>query len=403
MALAKGVAKKLAYKKETNWGELPGASGAQYLRRVTSSFTANAEALQSGEIRTDFQIADYRLSTRSAEGSLNGELSPSAYADFFAAALARNFTSGGTATAEITIALVSGQQYTVTRTAGDWVTDGFYVGNVVRLAGAGLTAGNVSNNLLVTKVEATVLTVQTLGDNALVAEGPIAAVTAAVVGKQTFTPKTGHTSDSFAFEEFFSDVNVSEVYTGCKVGSVNVQLPTNGFATADFSFMGRGLTKTGAVQYFTSPTNATTEGLTVSVSGAVLVNGIPSGVITSCDFSVDRGLEAANVIGSNYAAEIFDGRVNVTGSLSVYMQDAVYRDYYLNEQAISIVVALSTGSEKDAEVLTFVMPRVKMSGGGKSDGETGVVQDFSFQALLNTQAGAGLPETTLLIQDTSLV
>ena len=402
MALAKGVAKKLAYKKETTWGELPGASGAQYLRRVTAQFNVDVQALESSEIRTDYQVADYRHGSRNASGSLNGELSPGAYDDFFAAAVARDFTAGASTSADLTIA-GSGQTYTLTRAAGDFVTGGFFVGNVVRLSGVGLAAANVGNNLLIVQVTDTVLTVQTLGDNTLVAEGPITSVTVAVQGKQTFTPKTGHTSDSFAFEEFYSDVNVSEVYTGNKVGSVNVQLPTNGFATVDFSFMGKGLTKTGSTQYFTSPVNAPTEGLTVSVSGAVLVNGVPSGVITSCDFSIDRGLEPANVIGTNYAVEIFDGRVRCTGNFSTYFQDATYRDYFLKEQAISLVIALSTGSEKDAEVLTFVIPRVKLGTAQRDGGEAGLIQQHSFQALLNTTAGAGLPETTVLMQDTSLV
>lgn len=36
-----------------------------------------------------------RHGTRSAEGSVNGELSPGSYSDFFAALLAREFTTGG--------------------------------------------------------------------------------------------------------------------------------------------------------------------------------------------------------------------------------------------------------------------------------------------------------------------
>ena len=406
MALAKGIAKSVSYKKEpaVAWGVLPTVTtGAKNLRRVTASFNRTTDFIQSAEIRRDYQIADYRGSLTRAEGSLNGELSPGTYADFFAAALAKDFVAGGaSAGLSLTIA-ASGDFYTLTRATGSWITDGFYVGNVLRLTGAGLNPANVGNNLVVLTATALVLTVQTLGRNTLTAEGPIAAVAAAVAGKQTFAPLTGHTSDSFTFEEWYADVGESEVYTGNKVGSIALQLPTSGYVTADFSFLGKDLVKTGNAEFFTSPTGANTEGLTVSVSGAVLVDGVPAGVITSADFTIDRGLEAANVIGTNYAVEIFDGRINVTGNMSTYFQDGTYRDYFANETPISLVITLSTGSEADAEVISFVLPKVKLGSSQRDDGETGLVQQHTFQALLNDALGTGKTNTTMLIQDTSLV
>lgn len=400
--LAKGVDKKIAYRKETTWGVVAPDSGAKQLRRVTSQFNQTAEELQSAEIRQDYQIADYRHGSLSTEGSLNGELSPSTYADFFAAALAKNFAAGGSTTgASLTIA-VSGSFYTITRAVGSWLTDGFYVGNIIRLTGSGFTPANVGKNIQILSMTALVLTVRTFDDNTLAAEGPIAAAGAAVVGKQTFAPLTGHTSDSFTVEEFYGGVNVSEVHTGNKVGSVAVQLPASGFCTVDFTFMGKGMMQTGASQWFSTATAAPTTGLTVGVSGSVLVNGVPAGVITNASFNIDRGLEAATVVGSKYAADIFDGRINVTGDFSTYFENAVYRDYFIDETKISLVFALTTGSKANAEVISFVLPSVKLGSSSRNDGEAGIVQDHSFQAILNTVTTAGLPATTLLIQDTSV-
>lgn len=402
--LAKGVDKKIAYRKETTWGVVAPDSGAKQLRRVTSQFNQMAEELQSAEIRQDYQIADYRHGSLSTEGSLNGELSPSTYADFFAAALAKDFVAGGvTASAALTIA-ASGDFYTITRDSGSWLTDGFYVGNVIRLTGAGFAPANVGKNIQILSITALVLTVRTFDENTLTAEGPIAAAGASVVGKQTFAPLTGHTSDSFTVEEFYGGgVNVSEVHTGNKVGSVAVQLPASGFCTVDFTFMGKGMMQTGASQHFATATAASTTGLTVGVSGSVLVNGVPAGVITNASFNIDRGLEPAVVVGSKYAADIFDGRINVTGEFSTYFENEVYRDYFIDETKISLVFALTTGSEANAEVISFVLPSVKLGSSSRNDGETGIVQDHSFQAILNTVTTTGLPATTLLIQDTSVV
>ena len=405
MALAKGVSKRVAYLKEspTAWGELPTTvTGAQQLRRVTSSFNKSVDFIQSAEIRTDMQIADYRGSLSRSEGSLNGELSPGTYAPFLAAALARDFTVGATGTADITI-MAEGKDYALKRTVGSFITEGFFVGNVIRLTGAGLNPKNVGNNIVIMSVTATKIVGMTLAKNTLVPEGPITAVSLSVVGKQTFAPLTGHTSDSFTFEEWYADVQQSEVYTGNKVGSVALQLPTSGYVTADFSFLGKDLEKADQTEFFTTPIAANNEGLTVSVSGAVLVNGVKAGVITSADFNIDRGLEAANVIGTNHAVEIFDGRINITGNMSTYFQNGVYRDYFIDETPISVVIVLSTGSEPDAEVISFLMPRVKLGSATRDDGEAGLISQHTFQALLNSELATGKPGTTMLIQDTSLI
>jgi len=93
MPFATGVAKQLRYKKESTWGAAPGASGAQLLRRVTSDLSLSKETYQSGEIRSDYQIADYRHGVRSVAGTVNGELSPGTYSDFVGSALRRNFAA----------------------------------------------------------------------------------------------------------------------------------------------------------------------------------------------------------------------------------------------------------------------------------------------------------------------
>jgi len=403
MTIAKGVAKKVGYKKESTWGTAAGASGAKYLRRVTANFNLTKETYESAEIRTDYQVADMRHGVRSAEGSLNGELSPSTYSDFMQSILARNFTAGGTTTgASITIA-TSGLFYTVTRAAGSWLTDGFFVGNVIRLTGAGFNPTNVANNLLIVSMTATVLTVKVLSATPLVAEGPIAAAGADVAGKITYAPLLGHTDDSYTIEEWYSDIAQSEVYTGMKVGTMNVQLPATGLVTCDFSFMGKNLEQKGTSQYFTSPTAAGTNGIFASVSGAMVVNGTPVALITSMDFTVERGLEAANVVGSNFAADVFTGRIRVTGNFSTYFQDGVFRDYFDSEAKISLVVALSTGEEKNADVVSFSFPLVKVGSATKADSEMGIVQDHSFTALLNPVTTNGLIGSTMMVQDTAVV
>jgi len=398
---AKGVSKQVAYKKETTFGTIAGATGGKLLRRTSADFTSTRESYESAEIRTDRQIADFRLGTRSSDGSLAGELSPNSYTDFIQSIMAKDFAAGGTA-ASISVTIASsGGFFTLTRATGSYITDNFKVGEVVRMTGAGLNAANSGNNLLVITVSALVLTVRVLSATTLIAEGPIATVAIAAVGKETIVPLTGHTDDSYTVEEFYADIAQSEVHTGVKVGTWGVTVPASGLVTTDFTMMGRGLTTKGTSQYFTTPAALGTSGIVAAVNGAVIVNGLATGAcVTSFSVNVDRGMEPSACIGSDLAETIFSGTIRVTGDMSIYFEDGYVRDLFENETDTSLVLALATGSEKTANVITFVLPKVTISSFAKSDTELGITATCAFTAQLNDITTAGLPATTLQVVDT---
>ena len=403
---ATGVFKQIAYKDENgNWGQLPGATGAKSIRRVTADFNLVKDAYESNEIRTDQQVADYRHGVRSSEGSISAELSPGSYSDFFASVLARDFTAAGTATGLTLAVAAAGTNFTLTRSTGSFITDGFRVGQVVRItAGTGADPANLNNNLLVISMTATVLTVQVLSRFTLVVQASITAASMSTIGKTTYVPLSGHTNRSFTFENWYSDVQQSEVYTGLKPSNFSVSLPATGLVTADIGFMGKNLEQTGTTRYFTTPTAAGTTGIFAAVQGAMIVNGSAAACITSADFTIDRSMEAAQCVGSNFASEIFAGRITASGNLSAYFSDGTLRDYFANETPVTLVMALTTSTEKNADVMTFVFPKVKLNSASVSDSETSLVQSIAFTALLNDNVtGNGLEQTTVQIQDTTLV
>jgi len=402
MSIAKGVAKKVAYKKESVWGTLAGAASGKYIRRVTSDFNLTKDTYESGEIRTDYQVSAYRHGVRKAEGSINGELSPGSYSDFMQSVLARDFTVGPTGTSATITTAANGSLWNISRAAGSFITDGIQVGHIVRMSGGTLNAANTNNNALVCVVTAAMITVRVLSGTDMVVDTAVAGVTVSTVGKTTYAPLTGHTNDSYTIEEFYSDITQSEVYTGMKVGGFNMQLPSTGLTTCDMSFQGKNLELTGTSQYFTSPTVANTNGIFAAVNGALIVNGVPRAVITSADISIERGLEAANVVGSNFASDVFTGRIRVTGNMSTYFEDGTFRDFFKDETEISVVLALTSDNSKTAQAISICMPRVKLGSSTRADGEMGLVQQHSFVALLNDVTSAGLPATTISIQDTSI-
>ena len=400
MPTATGINKTVSYKKETTFGVLPTAAGAQTIRRVSSSFNLTKETYQSEEIRTDYQLSDFRHGVRSVEGNVSGELSAGTYADFLASALARNWTAATPSTLDSTTIASVGGTYTITRTTGSYLTDGVRVGNVIRLTG--FATANNDKNLLVIALTATVATVIALNGNTLTPETVASGGTYAVTGKSTYAPTTGHTDDSYSFESWYSDIGQSEVYVGNKVNTVGIALPATGLTTVEIGFMGQDLKQRGTTQYFTSPTAQGTNGIFAAVNGALIVNGAPVALVTSANININRNMTSEAVVGSNIKPEIYEGRIVVEGDFSTLFQDGTFAGYFDTEAEISLVIALTANSSANSEFMSFTLPRLKLSTDTKDDGEKGLVSQNSFQALKGNGTN-GFEATTIMIQDSSLV
>ena len=399
MPIAKGISKQVAIKKESTYGTLAGATGGRLLRRVTSSFNLTKEAYQSDEIRTDYQMSDFRHGVRSADGSVSGELSPGSYSDLFAAALARAFAAPGAGTGTGTAAAFTASATVLTRATGSWITDGFKIGDVIRItAGTGMVAGDLNKNLLLTAVTALTMNFVVLNGSGFTTTSVTALGAMAVIGKKTYVPQTGHTSDSFTVEEWYSDISQSEVYTGCKVNTIGISIPSTGMATVDFGFMGKDLNTTGITQYFTTPTALGSSGVFAGVNGVVIFNGTQVAVVTDASVNINRNISNATVLGSNSITESFDGRALIDGSLSLYFTDAVARDAFKNETEVSVIFTLTTNNTATADFMSITLPRIKVNSFTKDDGEQGITASCDFQALLNTTTG-GSDVTTITVQD----
>ena len=402
MPQASGVFKQVKFKRETTYGVVPTAAAAQALRRTSSDLSLTKQTYQSAEIRTDQQVQDFRHGVRSADGSVAGELSPRTYSDFISAALRRDFTVGVSAVSQSITIAGAGPTYTVTRAAGSWLTDGFKRGHVVRLSVGAHNAANLAKNLLIQALTATVLTVRVLNASALVAEGPIVTSTCAVVGKNTWAPTTGHTNISYAIEHWFSDVPQSEVFIGCHPTQVDLSLPPTGLATVSIGMMGKDLI-TNTAEYFTAPTAAPAIGITASVNGLLLLNGVAVSVLTGLTLSIASGRSGDAVVGANTIPTRFPGRIVVTGQATAYFEDATFRDAFLNETELELIVVLSSDNTAASDFVGITLPRIKLGGSSKSDGESGIVQTIPFQALLPITGGTGIGNelTTLLMQDSA--
>lgn len=397
MAISTGIAKQLRYKKEASWGVAPGATGAQLLRRVTSDLNLLKDAYESAEIRSDYQVADYRHGARRIEGAINGELSLGTWQDFLAAALRKAWAVGGSAAAMTVSSDATAK--TFTRAAGSWITDGFRVGDVVRYAG--YTAGNVGMNGVNYRIVALTATVMTVGENTgMVTAASVAGISCSTPGKKVYAPLTGHTNDSFYIEHWHADVSQSEAFAGCRVGDVAIALPSSGMATINVGLLGKDLVSGGAA-YYTSPTAETTTAVMAAVNGKLRVGSSDLALVTSMSLNLQGGMSVDTVIGSNTTPDVFAGRVRVNGQMTAYFENGTLRDAFANESELSTHVLLNADGTTTGGFMSIFIPRIKLGSATKDDGEKGLIQTIDFTALLPA-ATTGYDQSTIVIQDSSI-
>ena len=402
MPQASGTYKQVSYKVANTAGAAASGAGGKLLRRVQSMLDLQKEKYESGEVRSDFQRADLRHGVRRSTVKHSGELSPGTFADFLAAALKRDFTAVAAITGLTVTIAGSGPTYTVTRSAGDWLAGGMKRGFGFRLSGGILNVANSAKNLIITNATALVLTVVVLNGSSLVAEGPIVSVSATVVGKVTFTPQTGHVEKFFTIENWYPEVPASEVGFDLRLSQLALSLPASGLATLSFDLMGKDVID-DTVQRFTSPTAASTTGLTAAVNGVMLFQGAAVAVVTSAAFTVACNYTGDPVVGSNVIPQLVPGRVIVSGSCTVKYIDTAWRAAFRDETEVDLVFALSSDNSATSEFMSFILSRIKFSDASKSDGETEIVQTIPFDALLARAGGAGTQTelTTLMVQDSA--
>lgn len=400
MADAQGINKTVAYKKQTALGSTASGSGGQLIRRETATFNLTKDTYENNEIVSHQQSTGATHGIARSGGQIRGLLSGSSYQALMQSLVRKDFAATTAITGlSLTIA-ASGSNYTVTRAAGDFLTGGIKIGDVVQLSGGSLNSNNVAKNLVVLGATATVLTVNVLADGlTLTAEGPIASCTVTVPGKKAWVPTTGHTNDYYTFEEYYSDIARSAVWPDVQVGMLDIGVPATGNVTLDFALVGLGAKTESGSQSLTTPTAATTTNVLSAVAGAVYIGTTRYDNITSFSLKIDGQVNPGEaVIGSNSVNDVYRGRIKVSGSFSFVYQNDTLAAPFLNETSSVLILALADARTAGANTVSFAMSKVKFFSNDGDDGEKQIVRTVNWTAEINGSGGASLANHQTIIQ-----
>lgn len=418
MPLAEGVSARIAYKFYTDptitpgipavSATDPGPTGGQILRRVASTLAYTKDTYQSNEIRSDYQIGDFRHGVHRVAGNVSGELSPLTYQELFAASLRAHWVPAITASnTDFTGMTPNSTTSTLTFTTGDPVAKGFRVGMGIKFSGFTTTTANNGITFVITGFGGTShRTVSVVPAPTTGASEATYAMTS--TGSSLVIPSTGQVRRKVAVEVYNSDVDISRLYTECRVGGFNIQMPATGMSTAEFNFTGRDMEiyETTAAPFFTAPAALTTTNLLAAVNGVLRVNGTMVAVVTAMNIQNAITLTGEPVVGSNLVPEIFAGRNVITGQMTAFFQDSSLLNYFRNETEIDLLAYLPTASTPGSPAMSFYLPRVKLGGADvATTGEVGQMITMPYQALKYQAAPAatsGIENTTIQIWDSEV-
>lgn len=414
MSLAENISERLSYKfyssgaitsnTEPVASTAPGASGGQVLRHVSHTLSLTKDTYQSNEKRTDRQISDFRHGVKRINGAINGLLSPSTYADFFQAATRGTWAAGvSLSNTELTSAAADNATSKFTFGSGDPVALGMKVGDIMRFTNMSDVDNNARNFLILGFGGASNrdVTVYPAPDT-MAADTSFNVVT---VGKRLIVPASNHVSRLVALESYQTDLDIAQLYTECRVGGFNLNLPPTGNAEVGFNIIGRNrqVLSGASAPFFTAPTAETSTGICAAVNGLLRVNGVNLGVVTGLQIGMELSPNGPPVSGQNIVPEIFLGSAVVSGQFSAFFEDSSLLAAFDNESEIQLLAYLTADSALNAAAMAILLPRIKLGSANESDdGSGGKTVQYNFQALKYGGSGAGIDQTTIRIVDTEV-
>lgn len=375
--MANGSRHSMRYVAESTYGQTPATPAFKPIRHTGTTLGLSKESLQSEEIRSDRQIADFRHGAYQVGGDINFELSFGSFDDLLEAVTLGTWVPNATTGAQSLSAAVG----SFARAAGSFITDGLAVNDVIVSSGFA-TAGN-NGRFRITALTATSATVTPL-------EGQTMAVDAAAAGRTLSTLraklKAGTTRRSFSVERFFGDILTADKpyhrFTGVELNTMALAISANAMITGTFGTVGQNMTTGTTAIAGATYANPTTTSPLDSFTGTLNEAGTPIAVITEIQLNLENGLEARFVVGSKQSILPSIGRSNCSGTITAYFENSLLLDKFINETESNIVFELPDGA---GNKYVFTLPRIKYNGGQPDvEGEGPITLSMPFQALLDS-------------------
>ena len=201
----------------------------------------------------------------------------------------------------------------------------------------------------------------------------------------------GTTRRSFTIERHHSDINKYLRSTGCSFNSMSLSVAPNSMVTGSFSIIGKSFTVASTAISGATYSSETTSAPFDSFTGSVNEGGSSVAVVTGIELSVDNGMEALYVVGSDETLLPSIGKSTVTGSITAYFENSLLIDKFISETASSLEFTLT---DQAGNSYIFELPNVKYNSGNPEVGGPGAITvSLDFVALYDSGIGSQIQIT----------
>lgn len=345
------------------------ASGAGGLLLWTSGGQGGQltkQAIQSQIVRHDAQQLRGRHGSRRTAGTYASEIAIGRADPVLEAVMRSAWSTADLAITQADMTSVTTGANTLVATAGNWITKGLRVGDVIRPSGLPDAANN-GRNLRIVGLTALVVTVaETLVVNAA------ADTTFSIVrpGRVIINGAAGALARKyFTIEEHEYDLDASEVYTDCRWSRLMVRMAADGLLECEYGWTGTGqldVVDAADAPHFTNPTDPTN--VSLAASEAVLRFGSGDELdLTSFDFTMDLQPAApATVNPTGLAPDVFLGTVQASMNLTLLRKDMQALADLSDETVLSLHLLASENEASPADFFSLVVPNFTLGSVAKS-------------------------------------
>jgi len=355
--------------KEVTFGTIPATPTLLDLRYTGESFNYNISNIVSEEIRADRMVSDLIQVQADASGDVNVELSYGSYDDFIEGAMASTF-SADIGISGTDIGITTGTDI-LSSSSTDFVAAGLVVGQWFKV-------GGFSNAALNKYYKAISVATNAVG----VVAGSVPATEAAgnTVTVDGSMIRNGVVESSFSIQKHIQDATVPTFinFNGTRIGGMALTFATGQILTGSFNLMALG-----AVVSTSQIAGATV----TPVGSSSVLNAVDNvseiyedDVLSTSNFSnlslnLSNNLRAQDAIGSLAHVGIALSRLEVTGDISIYFEDNVMYNKYINATQFSLSFRVQDAA---GNAYIFTLPAVKFESGSVVSG--GLDQDIILEA-----------------------
>lgn len=330
------------------------------LRNTGTTLALSKTFNTSAELNENRQIIDGRHGTKQVGGDISFELSYGNFDAFLEACLMGAWSPRGLLDDDSISALAVDNSYN--DAAAQFILSGFKVGDVVTVAGF-TTVGNNGLRKIVTLTASKMTTTLPDGTDAPIVDE--AAGDAVSMTSAAEILKAGVETRSFTVARHFSDIAQAgmpiHIFRGVMFNTLNLSLTPDAMVTGSFSCIGQSEEiveelPAGLTFGTTANDNRVFDGFT----GSILEGGVPLALATELSLTLENGLAPRFVLFSDETILPQIGQSNLTGSISLFFEDATMLNKFINETSSALQFQLQ---DPEGNRYIFDIPRITYTGG----------------------------------------